>query len=309
MKKEPCIGLALGGGAARGLAHIGVLETLEANGIAVDVITGTSMGAIIGALYAARPDSAAVRERFREYLASETFRQAGFNFMVEKDAAGGDGLLYRFSKTARRSFFYTLSMARLSFVSAETAERNYAFLLPQMNIEEMCIPFAASAVDLVSGQEVVLDRGGLRQAIAASCALPGILPPVRRDDRLLVDGGWLNAVPVAAARQLGADLVIGVDVNPDPPTFAEPRNGLDVVFRADMMARFALAREVLASADLVLTPENGVGHWADFSQVEKSIANGRREAEAKMDELRRLIAERQQPGLLRRLLAGRRPAT
>ena len=302
--KKVRIGLALGGGAARGLAHIGVLEVLEAEGIPVDVIAGTSMGAIIGAQYAAQPESAAVRERFREYLASETFRQAGFNFMVEKDAGEGEGIFYRFSKTARRSFFYTRSMTRSSFVSEDVAARNYALLVPDMAIEKMTIPFAASTVDLVSGEEVLFTEGDLRRAIAASCALPGILPPVHMDGRLLVDGGWLNAVPVAAARRLGADLVIGVDVNPDLPPFVEPRNALDVVFRADMVARFALARRVLDTADLVLTPENGVSHWADFSQVEHSIANGRREAQRHLGTLQRLLAERRRSPLLRRLMGG-----
>jgi NTE family protein len=290
MSQPRRIGLALGGGAARAFSHIGVISALEKHGIPIDIVTGTSMGAIIGAMYAARGDVAGLKTRIMAYLQSEEFATSGFDFFRELDA-DGKGMLFQVGHLARRGLFNTLMVTRTALVGDETAARNYAYLVDDLAVEETRIPFAAVALDLSSGEEVVLDRGSLRRAIAASCAMPGVLNPVGHDGRLLVDGGWSEAVPVRAARRLGADFVIAVDVGDPPPAFDAPRNALDVIARADALVRGALAREQLKSADILLCPKNGVAHWADFSTAEQAIARGEEEVDRRLGALRRAIGK------------------
>ncbi len=201
----------------------------------------------------------------------------------------GGGIFYRFSQIARKGIFYSLSMTRHSFVLEETAKRNFAFLIPDIAIEEMRIPFSATATDLRTGREFLFTAGNLRQAIAASCALPGILPPVELDGRLLVDGGWIDAVPVLPAFGLGADFVIGVDIDHEFEHFDAAARGLDIVFRADMVTRNALAQERLRKANIILRPNIGNSHWADFSRIDEQIESGRKAVAERIDEIRRAI--------------------
>jgi NTE family protein len=283
------VGLALGGGAARALAHIGVLAVLREEGIPVDIITGTSMGAIIGAMYATDLDMEALQERIFSYLESDEFKVAKFDFMKEKDTVEGQGIFFKVSQLARKGFFYTLTMTKKAFVSEEISQRNFAYLVKDIAIEEARIRFAAVALDLVSGQEVILEKGSLRQAMAATCAIPGILHPVEMDGRILVDGGWIDAVPVEAAYRMGADFVIAVDVCNNLNGYEELGSGLDIVFRADAITRQVLSNEQLRKADVVLTPETWKIHWADFSQAARVIQSGRKEAEAHIGEVRRRL--------------------
>lgn len=290
MSRPIKIGLALGGGGARALSHIGVITGLEKHGIAVDIVTGTSMGAIVGAKYAAHGDLAELRKTITAYLHSEEFATSGFDFFRELDA-DGEGLLFHVGHLARRGLFNALMVTRTAMVGDDTAERNYAYLVDDMPIEETRIPFAAVALDLVSGREVILDHGPLRRAVAASCAMPGVLSPIEDGERLLVDGGWAEAVPVRAARRLGADFVIAVDVGDPPPPFEAPHNALDVIARADALVRNSLSDEQLGAADIVLNPRNGVRHWADFSTADRAMARGEEEVDRRLEDLRRAIAK------------------
>jgi NTE family protein len=283
------IGLALGGGAARAFSHVGVLAGLERHGIAVDLVTGTSMGAILGAMYVTHRDVAALKVRLADYLHSEEFARSGFDFFRELDAQG-EGLLFRMRRMVRRGVFNTLMVTRAALVSDEIAARNYAYLIDDLTVAQGRLPFAAIALDLRSGARTILDRGRLRDIVAASCAMPGVLNPVTLDGRLLVDGGWVEAVPVLAARELGADFVIAVEVGNPPENFPAPRNALDVIGRADALVRGTLANTQLKSADFILAPHNDVPHWADFSTAEQAIARGEEELERHLPALRRAIA-------------------
>jgi NTE family protein len=137
----------------------------------------------------------------------------------------------------------------------------------------------------------------LRDVIAASCAMPGVLNPVELEGRLLVDGGWAETVPIRAARQLGADFVIAVEVSDSRRDFEEPRNALDIIARADALARDALNKEQLKAADIVLSPRNGVSHWADFSTSKLAITRGEEEVEQQIGALQRALKKaRRQSG-------------
>ncbi len=288
MAKRFKIGLALGGGAARAFSHIGVLAGLTKHGIPIDIVTGTSMGAIIGAMYATQPDVAAIKARFADYIDSEIFDESGFNFFKELDTHD-EGFLAEMGRLARRGVFNALMVTKTALVSEKTAASSYAYLLDDLNVDQTRIPFAAVALDLVSGESVVLNQGRLRDVIAASCAMPGVLNPVELDGRILVDGGWAETVPIRAARQLGADFVIAVDVGDTLRTFEAPRNALDVIARADSLARNALNKEQIKAADVVLSPQNGVTHWADFSTSVRAIERGEEEVELRIGAVQRAL--------------------
>lgn len=179
---RPAVGLALGSGSARGLAHVGVLRALEEAGIAVQAIAGTSIGALIGAVEASgRLDALAAALRALDWQ-----RMAGFFDVVLPKSGLIDG-------------------ARISALVREH--------VPSPSIEALPRPFAAVATDLATGEEVVLREGDVIEAVRASIAVPGILTPVRSDGRILVDGGLVNPVPVSVARLLGAEVVVAVDLN------------------------------------------------------------------------------------------------
>ncbi|MDT8444524.1 MAG: patatin-like phospholipase family protein [Desulfuromonadales bacterium] len=281
MAKQFKVGLALGGGAARAFSHIGILDGLTKYGIPIDIVAGTSMGAIIGAMYATQPDVSAIKSRFAAYIDSEEFVESGFNFFKELDSHD-EGILAEMARLARRGVFNTLMVTKTALVNGKTASNSYAFLLDDLDIDQTRIPFAAVALDLMSGEAVVLNQGRLRDVIAASCAMPGVLNPVKLDGRLLVDGGWAETVPIRAVRQLGADFVIAVDVGESLSAFKAPRNALDVIARADSLARNILNKEQLKSADVVLSPQNGVTHWADFSTTARAIVRGEEEVDRKI---------------------------
>lgn len=284
------VGLALGGGAARGLAHVGVLQALEEADVPLHVITGTSMGAIIGAMYAVDPRIEPLQDKIVEFFQSDTFRKARLDFVVErKNRVDGEGLFFRFSQLARKKIFFTLAMTMISFVSQETRDKSLEFLLPDINIEDTKLPFAAIALDLESGAEVVLKSGSLRQAIAATCALPGILPPVEHNGMQLVDGGWIDAVPVGPAREMGAELVLAIDVGREEHSADTYDSGLDIVFRADAATRYALSNLQLQMADLVICPSVGITHWADFSRADEIIAKGRYATLERLSEIKALL--------------------
>jgi NTE family protein len=297
MAKHLKVGIALGGGAARAFSHLGVLDGLARHGIRIDIITGTSMGAIIGAMYAAEPDADAIKLKLANYIKSEVFDDSGFNFFKELDSRE-EGLFAEMGRLARRGVFNALTVTKTSLVSDKTAASNYDYLIPDLDVKQTRIPFAAAALDLRSGEAVILDRGSLRDIIAASCAMPGVLNPVELEGRLLVDGGWSETVPIKAAHQLGADFVIAVDVGDSLRPFVEPRNAIDIVARADSLVRSALNKEQLKLADIVLTPLNGVSHWADFSTASTAIERGAEEVDRRIDDICRALKKARKSGWL-----------
>src|SRR5215203_1163142 len=184
----PTIGLALSGGAARGMAHVGVLRALSENGIKIDCIAGTSAGALVGSAFASG-------------MALDDIEEIG--------------------RTLRWRRVGRVTMSRLGVQSNERFERYMRACLPITRFEQLPIRFAAVATDLKTGTAVVMrDQGDVPFAIRASCAIPGLyLPVIDEQGRQLVDGGLVAIVPSTFARSLGADIVIAVDVNADGATF------------------------------------------------------------------------------------------
>jgi len=267
------VGLALGGGAARGLAHLGVLRALQRERIPIDVLVGTSMGAIIGGAYAADQDVEALERKIRTVLSSEQFRKNRLSFLKETKSRRGS-LFFSVANFVRRGIFFGVSNMRPSFLSAEDFAHSMEAILPAVPIEELPINYGAVCLDIEAAEEVVINHGNLREAAWASSAIPGILPPVPWNGRLLIDGGWVDKIPVLPAFKLGADVVIAVDITADLADARDYRRGADIMVRANSIKDAALVALMRRMADAVITPSVKDIHWADFGAYERCIQAG-----------------------------------
>ncbi len=284
------VGLALGGGAARGLAHIGVLRALVREGIPIDIITGTSMGAVVGGAYAATADIAEIERRVRKLLASDEFQKTRLSFLRETKRSRGS-LIYSVTNLVRRGIVYGVSTMRASFLSAEEFARSLGRILPDVEVSTTPIRFAASAVDLETAQEVVLCHGRLRDVAAASAAIPGVLPPRRLHGRLLIDGGWVDKIPVLPAFRLGADVVIAVDISADLEDAKSYVRGIDVVLRANTIKDAVMTGLHRRLADILIEPAVRKIHWADFEAVDFCIEAGDKAATQAAPRIRDLLRQ------------------
>lgn len=301
MAKSFRIGIALGGGGARGIAHLGVLSVLGQARIPIDVIAGTSFGALVGAMYAIEPDVQRVQKRISQFLQSPEFKRIRIEFMKQDYQEGKKvGLFSKLKSSFQRGIFYGISFSRWAYLSEEEFIEIISHLIDDIEIEKTKIPFLMNAADLMSGKEVVLDKGPLRKAICATCALPGIFPPISYGEHLLIDGGWINPVPVELARRWGADFVIAV-ITPESIDKARGlNNGLDLLLRADALVRAQLTELSVQKADVVIRPDIGEVHWADFSRPAAYIQRGMEATENKIKEIKQLIQRRK----IRKLLLG-----
>ena len=287
-KLRPRVGLALGGGAARGMAHIGVIRALLRANIDIDIVTGTSMGSIIGGAWAAGVEVDDLEQRVRDLLTSEAFKKNRLSFLQETRKQRG-GLLFSVANLVRRGVFFGVSNMRPSFLSAEEFATSMETILPDVTIEDCRVPFGAIALDIDKAREIVLTKGSIRRAAAASSAIPGVLPPVKINDRILIDGGWVDKIPVLPAFGLGADFVIAVDITAHVQESESYERGVDIMVRANSIKDAALVRFCRSMADVVIRPAVGDVHWADFGAHGRCIEAGEREAEAMLPQIKEAL--------------------
>jgi NTE family protein len=284
--------LALGGGGARGLAHVGVLEVIEEAGIPVAGIAGTSAGAVVGAMWLTLGSAAAVAQRWREFVTGGLMPRLP-DVRLTETISSRDNLLLQFARRLRRSALVVLALERTCFVTHEEFEKRLAFLLPDGEIEKLRIPFSAVATDFVTGKPVALRRGRLLQAVAASGAVPGVVLPYLLDSHALTDGGTVADVPVAQARDLVPRPVVAVATGEkwpadEPGAIPFPR----AMVRGTNMTHEALRELQLRDADLVIAPDVGGLHWSEFFRHEEAIAAGRAAAERAVHRMRALSMRR-----------------
>lgn len=288
--KKPKVGLALGSGSARGLAHIGVLKVLKTEGIPIDVVTGTSIGALIGSIYAAG----------REV---KTLEKLVLNTDWKKTVA---------------LFLPTLSKSGL--VNGRKVEALLKTFVGNKKFEELQCPFAAVATDIESGEEIVIAQGDLIRAIRASISLPGIFTPVRYGDRFLVDGGMVDPIPADVARRMGADIVIAVNVIPDVEKKVKAvrirkissqkskerkakgflkaiRGGgapniFQVLLRTINIMECEIAKARLKEADIIIEPDIERIRLIDFYRGKEAISAGEKATQGALPQIKRLIKRR-----------------
>jgi NTE family protein len=288
-KNRVRVGLALGGGGARGLAHVGVLQVLVREGIPIDVITGASFGSIIGAVFALQPDLGHLCAEVERVLSSERFHKAKMNFLKhEFEEERRMGFISNIKTFFRQQFFYSVAFRLRQLVSEEEFTAIIDDLIPPVAFDATRIPFACVATDISHGTEIVLDEGPLRPAVYGSSAIPGVFPPILYRGRYLVDGGWVNRVPIAPARALGADVVVAVDISEDfrHEPVESLKNGLELLIRANNVTGRILCDIQAQEADVMVRPDVGHLHWSAFDQAELCIARGAAAMQAALPALR-----------------------
>ncbi len=301
------IGLALGGGGARGLAHIGVLKALEEERIPIHAIAGTSMGAIIGAAYAQYPNSKRLISMVHDLIDKFNLQGGWMEFLCrdfEKNEKKKENLLKEIGYFVRKRFMYLVGVSRISLEPKGKLMDPLKVVLKDEPLEQAQIPFAAVAVDLISGREVAIKKGSMISAVYASSSIEGIFPPLRLNNQLLSDGGVTSLVPVDAARGLQANFVIGVNIPEMSKREGRLASGIEVILRADSLTREKLNRLVLETADFTITPEVRTIHWANFGRVDECIQRGYEATKDKIRELRQKIEKKKNPWIrLRRNIA------
>lgn len=280
------IGLALGSGGARGLAHAGVLQALEDAGIRCDLVAGTSMGSIVGSLYAQELHAQTVWERLEAYVRSDEFIAYWAPFVPRDDETGSldpRSRLMSLYDFMQRKMIAVKTVTRPFIQEAERLKEPLHTLFGPIAFSDLKIPMAAVAVDLVSGDRVVYRDGPLVEGLYASSCIPAVFPPVEDGGRMIVDGGGPFRVPIEACQDLGANFIIAVDI----PAFDETKfhTGLDMILRSNTIARQRLNQLVCAQADFVIRPDVTEFHWADFSAGEDCRRKGYEATRALMPEL------------------------
>ena len=256
---RPFIGVALGGGGARGFAEIGVLRVLEQERIPIDIVTGTSVGSLIGALFA---DTGSVLDA--EFLAIQVEEEDLFDYRAFAVLSGG-------------------------LVRGERLEAFLAAHLKHTSIEDMKVRFAAVATELRTGETRAFHSGPVARAVHASAAIPGVFVPVEIDGRVYVDGGVTNPVPVDVARQMGADVVIAVAIPAAIPE-STPRNPLAIAYHAATIMAVEIGRLRAREADVLIAPDVGDVAYDDFTQKKRLIAAGEAAARAALPAIHAAIA-------------------
>jgi NTE family protein len=276
--KRPRIGLVLSGGGARGLAHVGVLKVLEREHIPIDVIAGTSMGAIVGGLYATGMDAATLEEELLKIKWNEIFASRVERALLPQRRKDLDFQLSPALEFGMRDGELRAPLGALSGQGLETLLRRYT--LPALSVREFSklpIPFRAVATDMETGQPVILDSGDLALALRSSMSVPGVFAPTEANDRILGDGGLVNNLPIDVARQMGADIVIAVNIG-TPLSGREALSSLGgltsqmVSILTEQNVQRSLA--TLGSDDVLITPTLGQLTSGDFNRTREFIDQG-----------------------------------
>jgi len=275
------ITLALGGGGARGVAHLGVIEVLLEAGFEIERIVGVSIGSLAGALYATETDIQRVQRRTIDYLTSDQFQKHqqilfGASPQAGEATTGGVFTWYDrikdYLKAKHRFYRVVNSLALLPGVVLHDV---VDYLLPDADISDTQIPLSIVAVDLITGHKVVFEKGSIRDTVRASSALPGIFPPVEIDEMLLCDVGVLYSLPTTVARSYTSGCLAAVDVSSDLKRMPHCDTALDVLMRMDEVGEALFRKQVREAADVVICPEVSDVEWFDFSASEKLVEAGR----------------------------------
>lgn len=262
--KPAKIALVLGAGASKGFAHIGVLKILETNKIPIHLIVGTSVGSVVGSLYA-----------------------YGFNAFD----------LQRLSFSIEQKDIVDLTIPDNGFIKGEKLEEFVNKTLKNTPIEKLKIPFYAIATEIQNGQETVFARGNTGQAVRASSSIPGVFRPVKIGDKVYVDGGVVSPVAVEAAKRLGADVVIAVDISASTER-TPPGNTIETLLQAINVMYSKLAAIQLSQANIVIRPKVGHIGAADFSKRQEAILEGEKAAAEVLPKIIEIITQLRLEGRL-----------
>ncbi len=262
--KPAKIALVLGAGASKGFAHIGVLKVLEANKIPIHMIVGTSVGSFVGSIYA--------------------YGYSAYD-------------LQKLSLGIEKSDVTDFMLPDNGFIKGEKLEEYINKTLKKTTLEKLKIPFYAVATDIQTGKETVFATGNTGSAVRASCSIPGIFRPVNISGKMFVDGGVVSPVAVEAAKALGADVVIAVDISGDVGTI-QPQGTIDTILQSINIMYSKLAATQLLKADVVIRPKVGYIGSSDFSKRHEAVIEGEKAAFETLPKIQEIVNKLKQEGRL-----------
>ncbi|PLT34316.1 patatin-like phospholipase family protein [Bacillus sp. V5-8f] len=242
--RKPKIGLALGSGGARGFAHVGVIKVLREEGIPIDMIAGSSMGALVGTFYAAGSD-------------------------IER--------LYKLARVFKRKYYLDFTVPKMGFISGKRVKELIRVFTYGKRLEELDIPVSVVATDIKRGDKVLFREGPVSDAVRASISIPGIFVPEKIDGRLLVDGGVIDRVPVSVVKDMGADIVVAVDVA-QVKQDQEISSIYDVIIQSLDILQMELVKTREFAADVMIRPRVEKYNSKAFTDISDIIRIGEEEA-------------------------------
>jgi NTE family protein len=264
MAKQAKIAVVLGAGAARGFAHVGVLKVLESNKIPVHMVVGTSAGSFVGSLYA---------------YGFNAFELQKLSFAIERDD------------------IIDLTIPDNGFIKGEKLEGYINYILRNTPIEKLKIPFYAVTADVQNGREVIFGSGNTGTAVRASCSIPGVFMPVTISGRTYVDGGVVSPLAVDAARRLGADVVIAVDISSDLDSTV-PKGTIETILQSISIMQSKLSANQLAKADVVIKPKVGSIGSSDFTKRHEATLEGEKATLEALPKIKEIVYRLKQEGRL-----------
>ena len=288
---KPKVGLVLSGGGAKGLAHIGALKTLDSLGVKVDYIAGTSMGAIVGSLYASG---------YTGMQLDSIFREIDFDKLIADELPRASKTFYEKENSEKYAISIPFDNFKIQIPSALSRGQNVFNLLSRLmlhvsdvdNFENLPIPFFCIATNIETGEPVILDSGSLAQAIKASGALPSLFQPVILNDQILIDGGVVNNYPIDELKAKGMDIIIGVDVQDDLATKDDLKSAPEILIQINNYRTIRDMREKSVKTDIYIKPDIREFTVVSFDEGDEIIRRGKKAALDKVDELNMLVEQK-----------------
>ena len=283
--KKTYLGLALGGGGSRGVAHIGALQVLHANGVNPDLIAGSSAGSMVGAMYAATLDPIWIENRFRELMSSDLF--ASFSSGSLMDGRSKETFLEKTTAKVKQRYVVGLGLNKSYVLPRSIIKNAIEFLIPCGSFEELQIPLKVIATDIQNGKEVVHSKGNLKEAIIQSSSIPGFFEATEKGDKIMVDGGVTSPIPVEILKK-HTELVMAIDItNYELKPLTNP-NMVEIMRRSDIITSLKLKGMLARKADVLVRPEVSGIHWSDFNNFDKLLKSGKIAMMKALDSLKKL---------------------
>ena len=280
--------LALGGGGARGLAHLGVIEVLVKAGYEIERIVGISIGSLAGAMYAFEPNIKKLQSKAMTYLSSSRFEAHQKTLHGDRPASSEGSLFswYQQIKNYLRGHqIFRRVVTRSSMLPGLVLQEIVLELLPEEDIQQAKIPLSIVAMDLRGGHRIVLEQGSVQDAVQASSAIPGIFPPVELGDFQLCDIGVICSLPLIVAQHYQPTCLITVDVSSGLNPILGCETAIDVLMRVDEIGEHLFRQQIRSEGDFLIHPQVQDVEWSDFSSAHQMIVAGRKATDAMLSRL------------------------
>ena len=280
---KPYLGLALGGGGSRGVAHIGVLQALHSSGISPDVIAGTSSGSTIGAMYAATLDPFWIENRFRKFMETDLFFKFRSGSLI--DGRNEETFLEKVTTKVKQHYMVVLGLNKSYVASREVIKKAVDYLVPCDEFSELKIPMEIVAVDIQSGEEIIYHKGNLKESIIQSSSIPGFFEPTIKNEKIIVDGGVASPIPIETLKDK-VSIIMAVDITNNKLKPLQSPNMIEIMRRSDIITSLKLKAKLSSEADILVKPNVAGIHWSDFKNFDKLLYSGKSAMEKVLNKLK-----------------------